>query len=346
MFSFRASRRAALLRAAVTLSVLAIAPVLTSASAWAQEFTMKIGFTTINDPFHEFAKRYAEEVQKRSDNRIKVEIFPAGQLGTAARQIEGLQFGTQEMFISPPGFLAGINPGFQAVDAPGQFKSMDHAHAVVTDPEFQEIYLNQAAEAGIRGVALWIYGPTAITSVKPIENIESVKGFKTRVLASPMEQKLAAALGMTGVSMDFTEALPALQTGTIDAVRTSLVVMGGMKFFDTAKYAIKEETGMIFSGAWVSQSWLDQLPADLKAIVIDTAHEMQDEGTKISKDFAAKSDKQWTDAGVTLVVLSDQERADLFAKVSPIGDEMLSTNERAAPAWNALKKALAKAPAN
>ena len=70
--------------------------------AVAETYKMKIGFLTINDPIHAVAKRFAEEIGKRSDGRIEPEVYPAGQLGSAGRQIEGMQFGTQEVFVTPP----------------------------------------------------------------------------------------------------------------------------------------------------------------------------------------------------------------------------------------------------
>jgi len=46
---------------------------------------------------------------------IKVSIFSAGQIGRIPRIIEGIQFGTLETLVIPPGFLVGINPAFQVL---------------------------------------------------------------------------------------------------------------------------------------------------------------------------------------------------------------------------------------
>lgn len=307
--------------------------------AMAETYKMKIGFLTINDPIHAVAKRFSEEVGKRSDGRIEPEVYPAGQLGSAGRQIEGMQFGTQEAFVTPPNYLAGLNPGFQVLDAPGIFKSVEQAHAAVTTPEFQEIYLNMAKPAGVEVGNLWVYGPTAIASVKPLKNLDDLKGLKVRVLATKLEQELAAKLGMVGVSVDFTQALSAIQTGTVDAARTSMVVMGGMKFYDTTKHVFKDKTGMVFGVVTVSSAWLDKLPEDLRTIVMEAARDIQDEATEIGIEYAKKADKEWAAAGVTIVELDPEAQQELFATVSPIGDKYLSENEKTEPVWQALQKA-------
>ena len=67
--------------------------VLCAGAARAQDFTMKFATLTINDVQHEFIKMYKTELEKTTNNRIKVEVYPAGQLGSAARQAEGLRLG-------------------------------------------------------------------------------------------------------------------------------------------------------------------------------------------------------------------------------------------------------------
>ena len=318
---------------------------LIASAALAADYTMKIGFTTINDPYNDIALRFEEEIEARSAGKIDVQLYPAGQLGTAARQIEGLQIGTQEMLISPPGFFAGIHPAMQVLDAPGMFQSMDHAEAVLADPELGQAFYTLLEPAGIQVLTLWPYGPSAIATVKEVTGLESLQGAKIRVLASPLEQELASAIGMTGVSMDFTEALPALQTGTIDGVRTALSVMGGMSFYSTAKYALKEETGMILGGAYASKLWLDSLPEELRNMVVETVQSMQGEAAQFGKDGYAASDQEWRDAGVTLVELLPEERAKLFETVSPIGAKLLAKDEQTVPMWEVFTGALARNPA-
>ena len=65
-------------------------------------YTMKITLPTLNDSLHQFAKDYAAAVTKDSGGRIKAEVYPASQLGSIPRQIEGVQFGAIQCAIVPP----------------------------------------------------------------------------------------------------------------------------------------------------------------------------------------------------------------------------------------------------
>ena len=68
---------------------------LTFGAARAQDktYVMKITLPTINDTPHQLAKNFAAAVEKDSGGRIKGEVYPASQLGSIPRQIEGVQFG-------------------------------------------------------------------------------------------------------------------------------------------------------------------------------------------------------------------------------------------------------------
>jgi C4-dicarboxylate-binding protein DctP len=312
--------------------------------ALAESFTMKIGMVTINDPQHTFVLKYKAELEKRTKGRIKVKVFPAAQLGKIPRQLEGLQLGTQEGFQAPPGFLSGMNPGFQAPDAPALFKSFGQAQRALTNPMFRDKYLRLAEKNGIIGVAIWNYGPTSIASHKPIRTIADMKGLKIRVLATKMESKLAGEMGMTGVPMPFSEVLPALQRKTIDGCRSSIVVMGALKFFTSTKSITLIETGMIPSALWVSKKWLAKLPKDLQQAVVQTGRDLETWGGQNAAAFGKRAEKLWTSNGAEVIRLPEKERAAIFARLKPLGDQFLGTNPKTKEIYFLLKSIVAKTP--
>jgi TRAP-type transport system periplasmic protein len=147
-------------------------------AAMSQTVDMKIGFVTINDSQHESSKVYAEEIGKRTNGAIQARIFPAAQLGNIGRQIEGLQLGTQEAFITPPGFMVGINPAFSAADAPGLFDSGWHQMKALNHPLVRDKFMALGDHANIAGAYLYSAGYTGIASRAPIRNLNDIKGLK------------------------------------------------------------------------------------------------------------------------------------------------------------------------
>ena len=96
---------------------------------------MKFATLTINDVQHEFIKMYKAELEKVTNNRIRVDIYPAGQLGNAQRQSEGIRLGTIEAATGPGELFVGADPRFQGVAMAGLFKDRDHVRRAIVVPQ-------------------------------------------------------------------------------------------------------------------------------------------------------------------------------------------------------------------
>src|SRR5512139_4039419 len=102
-------------------------------TAQAQPFTMKLSSPTINDCQHEWMKAFKAGVEGRAGGKIKVEIYPANQLGQIPRTVEGVALGTIELTAPAVGFLTGLEPRFEVLDAPGLYDGVAHGQKVLTD---------------------------------------------------------------------------------------------------------------------------------------------------------------------------------------------------------------------
>jgi len=112
-------------------------------------YLMKFTFPTINDTLHQLAKSYAAAVEKDSGGRIKTEIYPASQLGSIPRQIEGVQFGAIQCAIVPPEFFVGVDERFELMTAPGLVTSMEHGQRLTADPGGAQAHARARREQGI-----------------------------------------------------------------------------------------------------------------------------------------------------------------------------------------------------
>src|SRR6204780_5034247 len=99
----------------------------TAAHADDKTYVMKITLPTVNETQHQFAKNYAAAVERDSGGRIKAEVYPASQLGSIPRQIEGVQFGAIQCAVLPPEFFVGVDERFEVMAAPGLVDSQKHA---------------------------------------------------------------------------------------------------------------------------------------------------------------------------------------------------------------------------
>src|SRR5271154_709033 len=187
----------------VTAGTFVLSLVLTLSAARAEDkiYVMKITRPTVNEAQHQLAKNYAAAVERDSRGRIKVEVYPASQLGSIPRQIEGVQFGTIECAVVPPEFFVGVDERFETVAAPGLVDSMAHGQRLAADGQVLNLMLGLGAAKGLHGVALVMLNPNDIVARMPVNHLADLKGKKIRVFASQFETVPFAQLGTTPVAM-------------------------------------------------------------------------------------------------------------------------------------------------
>lgn len=310
-------------------------------AAAAETYEMKIGFVTVNDSQHKSANWFSEQIAERTDGRINARVFPLAQLGTIPRQVEGIQLGTQEAFISPPGFFVGINPGFQAPDAPALFESFMHQYRTLNHPSVRAKFLRQAEHAGIVGGFIYTAGDTSIASREPIRTLDDLKGKKIRVLATKMEVEFMGLYGATGVPMPYSEVLPAIQRRVLDGVRSGIVVMGPSKFYTVAKHITLTGLGYIPSGMWLSKAWLDRLPAELREAVMETAAATAPHAVQWAIEITRHWEKEWARQGGTVHRLSEADQAEMVRRAKNLGDEFLGNDPKTKEMYELIKAAAA-----
>jgi TRAP-type C4-dicarboxylate transport system substrate-binding protein len=315
------------------------------AAALAQQpIAMKIGLGTINEPQHRFVEAFKAEVEKKTAGKVQVQVFPAGQLGAAPRQIEGLQLGTIEGFQSPSAFLKGVDPVFEITEAPGIVLGYDHAAATYADAKFRDAFLNHGKAKGVIGIAIWPHSPTSLLTVAPMRTLADMRGRKIRVLATKIEQAIMAEFGATGVPIPFEELMPALQSRTVDGLRSSMVVTAAMKYYTVTKFVVPINDTMTATGLWVSTAFWDKLPADLRKTLADTGQGLEKTGVEMGRKALESAEKTWTDNGGEVTKWSAAEVAEFLRRVQPHAEEVFGKSPDAGTreVWAVFKDAAAR----
>jgi TRAP-type transport system periplasmic protein len=302
--------------------VAALSGVPAAASA-AEAYTMKLSLATINDAQHEWCKRFAAAVEKDSNGRIKAEIYPASQLGSIPRQIEGVQFGSIQVYVGPPEFMTGVDARYEVMSAPGLVNDIAHGARVAENPRVEKMMFALGANKGLHGVALFISQPSSVVARDAIRHLADFKGKKLRVLAAQMQEEALSRLGATPVAMSLGDVLPALQQGAIDGALLAVTVDTTMQYYDAAKY-ITESRGLpfIFSTAVVSKKWYDALPKDLQEIVDADGPKAAKEVDSWEVNFYQTEHQAWKAKGGELISLPADEQSQLAKTLIGVGEDM------------------------
>jgi TRAP-type C4-dicarboxylate transport system substrate-binding protein len=288
----------------------------------AAPIVMKLSTATLNDSQHEWLKRFAAAVEKDSGGRIKSEVYPASQLGSIPRQIEGTQFGSIQGWCGPPEFLVGVDERYEALSSPGLFSSLEQDVRVLNDPAVNGMILGLGANKGLTGASIFPIGPSSIITRKPIHHLADYSGLKIRVLASPFQLEMIKRMGGSPVAMTLADVLPALQQGAIDGSLTTMTQYTTLHYIDAAKYVVETNQPYVNTITVLSKKWFDGLPADLQKIIHDDAAKVSTDIVPFDKEFFDAQRKVWTDSGGDLSSLPAADQEAMISKISSIASDL------------------------
>lgn len=295
----------------------------------AQTFTMKLSSPTVNDVTHEWMKAFKAGVEQRSRDRIKVEIYPAGQLGQIPATVEGVAMGTIEVTAPATGFLTGLEPRFQVFDTPGLFDDMPHAQRVLADPEMRKRLATFGSAKGVEPIAAWAHGPLLLLSHKPVRTAADFKGQKIRVPgAAPLHIEPFKKLGALPVSMPLGEVAAAMQNRTIDGLIAAASVFTAFKYYDIAKPLTVMPGSFLVVAAVTSKDFLKSLGKELETAVREEAFAAQRAVEKFAVDDVARSAEVWQRNGGENITLAAAEGQTYLATVKGVIPNVVGANPR------------------
>lgn len=221
--------KAALSVLATLLSVSAISSI---QSAQAETVLRLSHFAAETHPGHIAAKQFKENVEKRTNGEVVVELYPANELGAPPEQLEQTVLGIIDMNLPTQGALDKYERAFGTVMTPFAFSSYDEAHRVLDGP-FMEWAAPKLEKQGLVMLSNWEYGFRNVTnSVRPINSPDDLAGLKLR---TPPELQIVAALEAAGAQttqIAFPELPGALTAGVVDGQENPIGVIYHNKLYE------------------------------------------------------------------------------------------------------------------
>lgn len=235
-------------------------------------------------PSHESAvmgKKLAEEVTKRSGGKLKVDVFPSGQLYTIRQIIGSLSAGSVEMGgVVTHNQMSAIEKDWNVFQLPNFWESIEHQRRFMDEsPEGKAMRQRALTKTGLAHIAYVPVGPYVTFSAKnDMSSVAAMKGLKARALA-PSERPGLAARGMSVVSLSTEEIYPALQSGMIDTLATVPTAIKAYSWWDYLKYAQTPYAVYADSEIMANAKWLASLPKDMQDLVLAVGREISKEAT-------------------------------------------------------------------
>jgi tripartite ATP-independent transporter DctP family solute receptor len=251
----------------------------------------------VSEPYHTAALWAAGEIAKRTGNRYAIEVFPASTLGKESDINQGLTLGTVDIIYTGQLFAGRIYGPVAIGGAPFMFRDFNHWKAYSTSSLFQELADGyQKKSGGNKMLAITYYGERHVTSNRPINRPEDMKGLKIRVPDAPLYTMFPRAVGANPTPIAFAEVYLALQNGTVDAQENPLPTIDAKKFYEVQKFIVL--TGHITDALITivgAPTWNKLSDADRKtfdAVLKEAAARATAEIIEIEKKLGAEFEKR------------------------------------------------------
>jgi len=190
------------------------------------------------EPYHKWSVWAAGEIEKRTNGKYHVDVFPASALGKESDINQGLTLGTVDIIISGLSFAARTMPRIGVGYYPYTFRDGDHLVKWSKSDAFKAMTDEYRQKTGIQITAMTYYGVRQTTSNKPFTDCAGMKGLKMRVPDVPAYLALPRSCGANPTPIAFAEVYLALQNGTVDAQENPLTTIEAKKFYEVQKYVI------------------------------------------------------------------------------------------------------------
>src|SRR3984893_1270185 len=313
--------------AAITAAAFAATSFAVAGAAFAQQpIIIKFSHVVSPDaPKGKAAVVFKDLVEKYTDGKVKVEIYPNSSLYKDKEELEALQLGSVQILapsISKFGPL-GIKE-FDVFDLPFLMSDDARARQMMASPMMTD--LNKKLEAkGVSPLAYWDNGAHVYTANKPLIRPEDFRGMKMRIQGSKVLDAVARELGAIPQIIGFGELYQALQTGVADGEDNVPSNILTQKFYEVQKHLTVSYHGRLTYALVTNKKFWDGLPADLR----DQLNRAVKESTEFFNETAAKDnadalDKIKASGKIEVHYQTEAEKQAWIKKLMPVHKEMQS----------------------
>ncbi|MEN6309591.1 MAG: TRAP transporter substrate-binding protein [Anaerohalosphaeraceae bacterium] len=220
-------------------------------------------------PVHKGMVKMAERMLELSGNTVKIEIYPSGQLGSEAENLNQIQNGGLDMAKVSAAPLEGFVPEMTVFSIPYVFRDHDHFWKVLEGPIGQKMLLTGASK-GLHGICYYDSGSRNFYTVsKPILTPDDLKGQKIRVQNSKTAIEMIKVLGGSPTPLSWGELYTSLQQKAVDGAENNPPSFYTNRHYEVCKhFSLTEHTRIpdllvISEATWMKlspqvQVWLKQ----------------------------------------------------------------------------------------
>lgn len=302
----------------------------TDSASTLESRTFKIAHESSSQgPLQVYAETLNEHLKELSDGAYDLQIFSVGQLGDSIACVEQCQAGTLDMVIGGFGNFSTMTGGLTGVlGLPYVLPSnMDDVVTMMNNSEAATMMADAVAEKGITILAWPCEGSEWWSANFPIYTPADMSGRAFRVYMSPIALATFEAYGANATPLAFTDVYSSLQLGVVEGQCNCLTSIKDMKFYEVQDYLIDNgATYLIHLFGMNNEIW-SSLPAEGQAIIQEAVALTETEYYEYLYAGEEELAEFFEDEGLTIIYLSDEEKAAFKELVVDVPDVFVNDFE-------------------
>ena len=261
---------------------------------------IKLTYSVFFPPAHAQAKlavEWGEEIAKRTDGRVKIDVFSGGSLTKADQCYQGVVDGISDIGMSAFAYTRGRFPLLEGLDLPAGYPDGVSATRIANELVGQ---FNPDEVKDTKLLYVHAHGPGVLATKKPVAKLADLKGLKIR--ATGFCAKIVETLGGSPVGMPQGETYEALQKGVADATFCPMETLKGWKQAEVIQYVTDSRCVGYTTTFFVTMNrerW-DALPPDVQQVI-----------SEVSAEWVAKHGQAWNDADAEARVYIDELKREV-----------------------------------
>lgn len=272
-------------------------------------------------------------VDERLGGRVRVDVFPAGQLMSDDESLEALAFGEVQMIAISLSKFDRLTKQFQIFDLPFLMQDIEAVERFQSGAAGKAL-LTSLEDKGFTGLGFWHNGMKQFGGPHPFNAPSDAAGLKFRIQESDVLQAQILAIGASPQKMSFGEVYQALQTGAIDAQENTWSNIYSQKFFEVQDGLTQSNHGYLGYFLAVNTPFWNGLPDDIRTELAAIIEEVNLEVNAIASSINSEARRTLVeDNGKVITVLTAEELAVWQEAMKPvwtkfeeeIGADMIAT---------------------
>ena len=272
---------------------------------------------------------WIEEIEKRTDGRVRIRM-QAGEVLLGAREIfEGVENRAADIGTTCPVYTPGLFPVTEAFELPG----LQNPNALAASVTVHEGY-KQLEEMGlmdeykdVKVLMFWATGPGEVMTSRPVRNLQDLQGMEIRVAGS---SPALEELGAVPVGMPMSESYMALSSGIVEGILGPTDTIVGFRLGDVLTHITKTPFlyNVVFMKVMNWDTW-NSLPPDIQEIIEEVSEEFVVEYGKLRTDYTNEGQDVGVEEGIEVINLDPAEEALWRQQIEPVVENWIQGKEAA-----------------